>query len=70
MIEKWNKSVDNKGNFGALLTDLPKAFDCIGHELLIPELSPFVFDFKSLKFIIVTLIIGNKELEQIKVSVN
>lgn len=70
MIEKWNKSVDNKGNFGALLTDLPKAFDCIGHELLIPKLSPFVFDFKSLKFIIVTLIIGNKELEQIKVSVN
>ena len=29
MIEKWEKVVDNGGAFGALLTDLCKAFDCI-----------------------------------------
>ena len=28
MIEKWKSAVDNKKVFGALLTDLSKAFDC------------------------------------------
>ena len=51
MIEKWKKNVDNKGTFGALLTDLSKAFDCIPHELLIAKLSAHGFDFKALKFI-------------------
>ena len=27
MIEKWRESLDSDGNFGALLTDLSKAFD-------------------------------------------
>ena len=35
LIEKWNKSVDNGRSFGALFTDLSKAFDCLSHELLI-----------------------------------
>ena len=29
MIEKWRKSFDEGGAFGALLTDLSKAFDCL-----------------------------------------
>ena len=33
MIEKWKKSVDGGGAFCALMTDLPKAFDCLHHEL-------------------------------------
>ena len=33
-IEKWKKSFDNAGAFGALLTDLSKALDCLPHELL------------------------------------
>ena len=38
MLEKW-KSAGNKGtSFGALLTDLPKAFDCLSHELLFAKL--------------------------------
>ena len=50
MIEKWKKSVDNKGTFGTLLTDLPIAFDCIPYELLIAKLCVYGSDFKALKF--------------------
>ena len=51
LIEKWKKSVDNGGAFGALMTDLSKAFDCLSHELLIAKLEAYGFDEKSLKLI-------------------
>ena len=51
MIEKWRKSLDNKGKTGVLLTDLSKAFDCLNHELLIAKLSAYGFDCMSLKLI-------------------
>ena len=51
LIEKWKESVDNGGAFGALLTDLSKAFDCICHELLIAKLDAYGFDKKSLTLI-------------------
>ena len=44
-------SVDNVGAFGALLTDLSKAFDCLPHELLIAKLDAYGFDESSLKLI-------------------
>ena len=34
LIEKWKKSFNDASAFGALLTDLSKAFDCWYHELL------------------------------------
>ena len=34
MLEKWKRAVDNNKVFGALLTDLSKAFDCISHDYL------------------------------------
>ena len=36
--EKWKLAVDNKKVFGALLTDISKAFDCLSHDLLIAKL--------------------------------
>ena len=51
LIEKWKKSVDNRGAFAALLTDLSKAFDCLPHELLIAKLDAYGFDKSSLKLI-------------------
>ena len=33
MLEKWKKFVDNGKAFGALLTDLSKAFDCLDRKL-------------------------------------
>ena len=53
LIEKWKKRVDNGDAFGALLTDLSKAFDLLphAHELLIAKLNADGFDKSSLKLI-------------------
>ena len=51
LTEKWKKSVDNGGAFGALITDLSKAFDCLPHELLIAKLDAYGFDKSYLKLI-------------------
>ena len=51
MLEEWKKALDKKGNAGAILTDLSKAFDSLNHELLIAKLSAYGFDNESLEFI-------------------
>ena len=51
MIEKWKKSLDNKGSFGVLLTDLSKAFDCTPHKLVIAKLDAYGFDLKALTLV-------------------
>ena len=48
---RMEKALDKKGNAGAILTDLSKAFDSLNHELLIAKLSAYGFDNESLEFI-------------------
>ena len=42
MISKWKESVDNNGAFGALMTDLSKAFECLHHGLLVEKLKAYI----------------------------
>ena len=51
MIEKWRNSMDQGKFFGALLTDLSKAFDCLPHDLLVAKLSACGFDNNSTQFL-------------------
>ena len=51
MIEKAKKSLDHGGTFGALLTDLSKAFDCMTHDLLIAKLHAPSFDMNTLNLV-------------------
>ena len=50
MIENWKESLDQRGHYGALLTDLSKAFDCIMHDLIV-KIQAYGFDNDSLNFI-------------------
>ena len=45
MKEKFKEAVDNGNEFGALLTDLSKAFDCIDHSLLLAKLYEYVVSY-------------------------
>ena len=51
MIEKARKILDKGGAFGALLTDLSKAFDYMTHDLLIAKLHALNFDMTALNLI-------------------
>ena len=51
MLEKWKKAVDTKKVFGALLTDLSKAFSCLPHDLVIAKLNAYGFSLPALNLI-------------------
>ena len=51
LSEKWKSSVDKSKSFGALITDLSKAFDCLDHELLTAKLTAYGFTLPVLRLI-------------------
>ena len=67
MTEKFKESIDKGNAFGALLTDLSKAFDCIDHTLLIAKLSAFGVSPLSLKLLCPCL---SNRTQRIKINEN
>ena len=51
MLEIWKEATDNNKAFGALLTDLSKAFHCLSHDLLIAKLHAYGIDIDSLNIL-------------------
>ena len=51
LLEQWKRAVDSGQMFGALLTDLSKAFDCLDHELLTAKLKAYGFNLPALKLV-------------------
>ena len=59
-MEKYR---DKGGSFEAILTDLPKAFDCLLHDLLFAKIHAYVFYMASLKLIYTYLSGRNKRVK-------
>ena len=50
-LDKWKSTLDNRKTFGALLTDLSKAFHCLSHDLLIAKLNACGFSIAALRLV-------------------
>ena len=51
MLENVKEAIERGNQFGPLLTDLSKAFDCIDHKLLIAKLSEYRISSSALNVI-------------------
>ena len=48
---RWKKAVDSDKDFGAIFTDLSKAFDCICYDLLVAKIHAYGLSLPDLKMI-------------------
>ena len=67
IVEKMKKSRDSNGVFGAVLTDLFKAFDCIPHGLLIAKLNALGFNKKIIILYFFISMTENKKLSWLRI---
>ena len=51
ILEKWKSAVDKGKSFGALLADLPKAFDSLSLQILLAKLHVYGLSIAALRFI-------------------
>ena len=51
MIENWRSKLNCGNKIGALIMDLPKAFDTINHDLFVSKLKAYGFNETSVSFI-------------------
>ena len=51
MVENCKKALDSGNEYGGLLNDLSKAFDCFSHDLIVVKLHAYGFSIESLKLI-------------------
>ena len=61
LLQAWQKELDNAGFIGAILMDLPKAYDCLPHDLLIAKLGAYGLDRSSIRLLMIILIPVNSE---------
>ena len=45
----WQNSLDRGGFVGSVLMDLPKAYDCLPHDLLLAKLQAYDFSKESIR---------------------
>ena len=67
LIEDWREKLDQKFLVEAVLTDVPKTFNCIPHDLLITKLATFGFDLNALTLICTYL---KKRKQSVKRHIN
>ena len=48
---RWKKAVGSNKDFGAILTDLSKAFDCICYDLLVAKIHAYGLSLPDSKMI-------------------
>ena len=49
LLTSWKNSLDRGGFVGSILMDLPKAYDCLPHDLLLAKLQAYGFSKESIR---------------------